>query len=193
MQPITNWAAQSHSMPRMFRHFSSTVISLLLLCCFVAGQQAERPLTGIEEAYLTKDDGYGAAGEKTGVFRTTDVPIHCVVLLTRDQPQEVKINFIVVKVAGVRPATKVVSSSYRTKQGHSRVNFTGRPEGSWMPGVYRVDIFLEGKMLRSLEMMVQGAAAPASTESLVPRTEKRVLPRKPKNNPDQLGPGYSQN
>src|SRR3954469_1364739 len=92
----------------------------------------------IDEVYLARDDGNGKAGEQAEEFRTTDIPIHCVVLLDNVAKVTVKMNFVAVKVAGVKPETKVVSASYTTTERQNRVNFTGTPDGAWTPGRYRV-------------------------------------------------------
>ena len=94
--------------------------------------------TGIEEVYLAKDNGEGKAGEQVTEFTTTDIPIYCVVLLESNAKTVVKMNFVAVSVSGVKPETKVVTASYTTKDGQNRVNFSGRPDGKWTPGKYRV-------------------------------------------------------
>lgn len=136
------------------------LIILLLLSCDAAVAQTNQPAAtgGIEEVYLAKDDGNGKAGEQVTEFSTTDVPIYCVVLLESGAKAVVKMNFVAVNVAGVKPETKVVTSSYTTKDGQNRVNFTGRPEGKWTPGKYRVDLFLDGKKVKDVEFEIKNAA-----------------------------------
>ena len=112
---------------------------------------------GIEEVYLAKDDGSGKAGEQVTEFRTTDVPIYCVVLLESDAKVVVKMNFVAVNVSGVKPETKVVTASYTTKDGQNRVNFTGRPDDKWTPGKYRVDLFLDGKKVKYIEFEIKNS------------------------------------
>jgi len=124
----------------------------------IAQGDTARP-SSIEEVYLAKDDGEGKAGEQVTEFRTTDVPIYCVVLLESDAKRVVKMNFVAVSVSGVKPETKVVTASYTTREGQNRVNFTGRPEGKWTPGKYRVDLFLDGKIARNVEFEIKGSGA----------------------------------
>ena len=112
--------------------------------------------SGIEEVYLARDDGKGKAGEQVNEFKITDVPIYCVVLLESNAKAVVKMNFVAVAVSGVKPDTKIVTASYTTKDGQNRVNFTGRPDGTWTPGKYRVDLFLDGKLVRDLEFTIRG-------------------------------------
>ncbi|MFN0280113.1 MAG: hypothetical protein ACKVRN_16170 [Pyrinomonadaceae bacterium] len=159
------------------------LIIVLVLSCHAVFAQSEQPTAtgGIEEVYLAKDDGSGKAGEQVTEFRTTDIPIYCVVLLESGGKAVVKMNFVAVNVAGVKPETKVVTASYTTKDGQNRVNFTGRPEGKWTPGKYRVDLFLDGKKAKDIEFMIKGSTADTSAvkffqpaEKPKPKTTKRV-------------------
>ncbi len=127
---------------------------LFLLIFFISnmaifGQTLEKtnvlPGDGIEDIYLTKDDGKGKKGDIAEKFATTDVPIHCVVMLDSEKSVTVKMIFVAVSVKGVKPESKVVTTVYKTDGMQNIVNFTGRPDGVWTAGTYRVDIFLDGK------------------------------------------------
>ena len=133
------------------------LVIFLLLAFDGVFAQNDAPLTtnGIEEVYLAKDNGGGKAGEQVTEFRTTDIPIYCVVLLESDVQTVVKMNFVAVSVVGVKPETKVVTASYTTKAGQNRVNFTGRPDGKWTPGKYRVDLFLDSKKVKDVEFDIK--------------------------------------
>ncbi len=132
-------------------------IFICLLVNFGAFAQAEPPaIPAIEEVYLARDDGEGRAGEQVTEFRTTDVPIYCVVLLDSDAKAVVKMNFVAVTVSGVKSGTKVVTASYTTSAGQNRVNFTGRPDGKWTPGRYRVDLFVDGNIAKNVEFEIKG-------------------------------------
>ncbi len=152
----------------------------------VAFSQAPEPvLPVIQDVYLARDDGNGKAGEPVTEFRTTDIPIHCVVLLDASAKVTVKMNFVAVNVAGVRAETKVVTASYTTTEKQNRVFFTGHPDGTWTPGKYRVDLFINGKPAGKVEFEIKrpsgnvlaakfSTAAPAPPR---PKPPKRV--RKP--------------
>ena len=144
------------------------LVSIIFLCLFFSlaalGQtpaqvsQTDNETVGVEEIYLAKDNGEGKAGEAATNFLTTDIPIFCVVQLNSTKPATVKMNFIAVKVAGVKAETKVVSVSFKTNGKQNRVNFTGSPEGFWIAGNYRVDVFIDGKLGGSRELEIQKAA-----------------------------------
>ena len=57
----------------------------ILICLLVVAAsyaQSDPPVPpGIEDVYLARDNGEGKAGEQVTEFRTTDVPIYCVVVL----------------------------------------------------------------------------------------------------------------
>ncbi len=137
------------------------LLSWLVLVQYVRSQ-------AISEAYLARDDGRGNPGERVGEFVTTDIPIHCIVVLREAGVADVKMSFVAVRVTGTKPETRVVSASYRTTDAQDRVNFTGRPAGKWIPGKYRVDLFVNDTAAGSLEFDIRPAAA-------VPRT--RTTPR----------------
>lgn len=161
------------------------LISVLISVISVSGQtEPAGPGSGVEEIYLARDDGKGKAGEQVTEFKITDVPIYCVVLLESNAKAVVKMNFVAVAVAGVKPDTKVVTASYTTKDGQNRVNFTGRPEGTWTPGKYRVDLFLDGKLVRSLEFTIRGntrAMEASYVQTPEPSSRPAKRPAKPRN------------
>jgi len=156
--------------------------AILSFAGFVA--QAQSVAGGIDEAYLAKDDGEGKAGDQVTEFRTTDIPIYCVILLESALKTVVKMNFVAVSVAGVKTETRVVSASYTTKGGQNRVNFTGRPEGRWTPGKYRVDIFLDGKIAKNLDFEIKGTPTSLTAgQQFQPPAEAKPKPfRKPGKN-----------
>lgn len=131
----------------------------------------------VEDVYLARDDGGGRAGDVVSEFGTADIPIHCVVVLDASAKVTVKMNFVAVNVPGVKADSKVVSATYTTTETQNRVNFTGRPDGKWVPGRYRVDIFLDGKQEKQLEFNIRGAAV------TLPAASKFIQPGRPKPKP----------
>lgn len=163
----------------------------ILIALFVVLGHAQPPLPAtddlgssvvIEDVYLARDDGAGKVGEITDKFSPSDIPIHCVVVLVKADPVTVKMELVAVNVAGVKPGSRVISASYDTKQGHDRVYFTGKPEGKWVTGVYRIDIFVSGKREGSVTFDVNGATVPQAasqfTASPKPRSKPVKKPRK---------------
>lgn len=119
--------------------------------------QIQPETVGVEEIFLAKDNGEGKPGEAVEGFLTTDVPIYCVVQLNSITPSTVKMNFVAVAVKGVKPETKVITVSFKTNGKQSRVYFTGTPDGRWLAGTYRADIFVDGKAAGSKEFQIQSS------------------------------------
>lgn len=158
---------------------------LCILFVLVAGLFAQPPgsigdgaeSSVIEDVYLARDDGEGKAGEVTTVFSPSDIPIHCIVMLKDAAPATVRMNFVAVKVNGVKPESRVVSASYSTVQGQDQVYFTGRPQGKWTAGSYRIDIFVNEKLEKSMAFDVKGGAVPAAS-NFTPLKPKPRTPRR---------------
>lgn len=157
---------------------------VLFYCAFAAFAQAPQPVPTpetVEDVYLARDDGAGKAGDVTEIFSPGDIPIHCIVKLTGSEPAAVKMNLVAVKVNGVRPESSVVSASYTTRQGQNQVYFTGRPDGKWTAGTYRIDIFVAGKKERSVEFAVKGTTPPTAASNFV-ETKPKPKPKPRKKN-----------
>jgi hypothetical protein len=164
------------------------LITFLVFLCHPGSAQTVEPALpgGVEDVYLAKDDGSGKAGEQVTEFDTTDVPIYCVVLLESNAKTVVKMIFVAVNVAGVKPETNVVSTSYTTTDGQNRVNFAGRPEGKWTPGKYRVDLFLDGRKVKDVRFDIKNVSGkPGAVEPFRPvaRPKPKPMKRIEKNQP----------
>jgi hypothetical protein len=161
-------------------------IVLILLCCifFSLNVFGQTKVVSVEAISLSRDDGNGKAGEETEVFGTKDIPIYCTVQLDSTEPATVKMNLVAVKVQGVKAETKVVSVSYKTNGKQSRVNFTGKPDGFWTAGMYRIDIFVNDKPSGSRDFEIQKSAQEIEKEKMQkqsppsaaqkPKTAKRL-------------------
>lgn len=162
--------------------FAHIICVLFLLGIGLSAQQPasvvdDESSSAIEDLYLARDDGEGKAGEVTTQFSPGDIPIHCIVMLKEAAPATVKMNFVAVKVNGVKPESRVVSASYSTVQGQNQVYFTGRPHGKWTAGSYRIDIFVNEKLEKSLAFNVKGGSLPAAS-SFAPAKQKPKPTRK---------------
>ena len=169
-------------------------MKLFLLIIFVGVFQlavlSQTPVpVAINQAYLAKGDGSGHVGDPATNFTTTDIPIYCVVQLESAIPTTVKMELVAERVAGVKAETRIVSTTYTTRDGQNRVNFNGRPAGKWVPGKYRADIYVDGKLAKNLtfEIRAEGPSAAAS-RSFAPNSQKSekpaaAKPRKGSNSP----------
>lgn len=159
------------------------VSALCLLFAFGAfAQEVEKtpPETvAVEQMFLARDDGEGKAGAEAESFLTTDIPIYCVVQLNSSKSVTVKMNFVAVKVQGVKAETRVISVSYKTNGRQNRVNFTGKPEKNWTAGNYRIDIFIDDKLAMGKTFEIRNL--PLDAKPTVTKSQNFVSPKpKPK-------------
>lgn len=145
------------------KNYFQILVKFLIVVAFAAVSimaQPPEPAEGriFERVYLAKDDGAGKPGISATEFATTDIPIHCVVDLSNSGSVTVKMDLVVVNVNGVKPETKVVSTSYTTKDLQNQVFFNGRPHGRWIPGTYRADIYVDGNLMGKFPFTIKGTA-----------------------------------
>ena len=160
---------------RSAMRFAYVFILLILLSLSVPAQPPRpeiSPASTVDDVYLAKDDGEGKAGEVASSFSPNDIPIHCIVVLSTADPIAVRMNFVAVKVNGVKPESKVVSASYATSQGQDRVFFTGKPHSKWTAGNYRIDVFVNDRLEKSLDFEVKGGAVTAARSNFTPARPK---------------------
>jgi hypothetical protein len=140
---------------------------------FASAQSSQdAPAPVIAEIFLAKADLDGKAGDAAENFIVSDVPIFCVVRMVTPGVVSVKMDLIAANVPGVKPGTKVVSTSYTTKSDEDRVNFKGRPHGLWVAGKYRAEIFIFDKKVRNIEFDIKAASTEAEKPSLPKSTRK---------------------
>ena len=159
------------------------IITLCLLFAFSALAQDDKNLepqaVGVEDVFLAKDDGEGKAGDMADSFLTTDIPIYCVVSLNSTKPAIVKMNFVAVNVKGVKAESRVFSVSYKTNGKQNRVDFTGKPDGAWTAGSYRIDIYIDDKLAVGKSFEIK--KSPIEIQKTLPPVENFVPPKpKPK-------------
>jgi hypothetical protein len=148
---------------------SFLVLMILFSACALMAQEAgTAPPPNVDSIYLAKDDGTGKARDAATSFVPTDVPIYCVVTLDSSAPVTVKMNLIASKVSGVKADSKVLSVSYTTKNGQNRVNFTGKPDGKWVVGTYRVDIFVNDKFVQDVTFDIKPTTVSTESATLIP-------------------------
>ena len=169
----------------MRRRVVIKILRFLLFLVFtfnIFGQEPKPAVVhpvAVEEIYLAKDDGKGKAGDVAESFQTNDIPIHCIVQLDSMNPATVKMNFVAVAVKGVKAETKVVTVSYKTNGKQNRVSFTGKPEGVWTAGNYRIDVFLDGKLAQSKTFEIKESnVLPVTANSFQPSKPAKPKPAK---------------
>ncbi len=143
-------------------------------------KNVEPQIVGVEEIYLAKDNGEGKVGETAESFLTTDIPIYCIVQLNSSKSATVKMNFVAVSVQGVKAETKVISVNYKTNGKQNRVSFTGKPDGVWTAGTYRIDIYIDDKLAVGKSFEIK--KSPTEIQKTATQV-KSFVPLKPKPKP----------
>ena len=134
---------------------------------------------GVEDIYLAKDNGEGQAGDAAEYFLTTDVPIYCVVQLNSTKPAIVKMNLVAVNVQGVKAESRVITVSFKTNGRQDLVNFKGNPDGAWVAGSYRIDIFIDDNLAVGKSFEIKKSSSEIQKNSAV----ENFLPPKSKPKP----------
>lgn len=152
------------------------ILLVVFLCLFsgfsIFGQTAETAETitvNVENIALMRDDGEGNPGIETGVFKTTDFPIHCQITLDSVKSSAVKMNLVAVTVAGLKAETKVMTVGYKTNGEQNIVNFRISPNKIWMTGKYRADIFIDDKLAGKKEFEIEKSTLPTGQRNFTPQ------------------------
>jgi hypothetical protein len=150
---------------------------LLTICLLTFGFMAiaQTPVL-VEEIYFARDDGTGEMGDVVESFQTTDTPIYVVVKLTDSAAMNVKMNLVATNVKGLKVGSKIITANFKTSKMQNRVNFSGKPDKIWFVGKYRVDIFLDDKLSKSIEFDI---TEPLKTSATI-TTFLPNIPTKPK-------------
>ena len=169
---------------RRFRMRLHLLIFIILAFGVSVFGQIDNVNTGsmIEKLYLARDDGTGQIGDTTDKFLVSDIPIHCVVELNTMKPVTVKLNFVAVKVLGVKPESKVISTEFTTNGMQSKVNFTGKPDKRWIAGDYRIDIFIDEKLAGNIEFKILRSPLDLGEEKVLPFKAKSKIIKKLRKN-----------
>ncbi len=158
-------------------------IFAFLLCALLASNSfAQTEETVVEEIHLTRAAAAnGTLGEPTTIFTTNDIPIYCsVAFRSSGKAVAVKMNFVALNAAGLKPNAIVVSVGYKTNGRETGVNFDGSPGAKvWAAGKYRVDVLLDGKTAKSLEFEIQKSAKEiGKTKQAPPKSKSKTKSRK---------------
>lgn len=158
--------------------FFCLFISLSVLAQTTA-ENKNPPAVSVEEIYLARDDGKGNPGATVEKFSVKDRPIYCIIQLNTEKPVTVKMIFVAAKASRLKPETKIITVSYTTKENENGVTFNASPEGLWMAGEYRIDVYINDKLAKSRTFEIGNPAIEPSKDKLQqPPPTKSFVPRK---------------
>jgi hypothetical protein len=136
-----------------------SIALLLTLAVVVAGCSASFSTANISNAVLAEDiagDNYDPV-DPTTTFPTDQALIHLVVTL-KNAPSDTTVGVVwtAVDVGDAAPANTLIDQTEITVDGSGNLDFTlSQPDsGVWPVGTYKADIYLNGKLDRTLDYMV---------------------------------------
>ena len=127
---------------------SVLALVLVTLACSFSASTAN-----IKDAYLARNEG----AEKTTEFTQEEV-VYCIVELA-NAPDDTKVKAVwyVVEAEGQTP--NFLIDEKEMTQGDGLVNFSLESDQLWPVGKYKVELYLNDKLDRTLEFQVKGAPA----------------------------------
>jgi hypothetical protein len=137
----------------------------------------EEKEVSVEQIYLARDDGKGNPGATVEKFNVSDRPVYCIIQLNTEKPVAVKMIFVAAKANRLKPETRIITVSYTTKENENGVTFNASPDGLWMAGEYRIDVYINNKLSKSRTFEIGNPTIEPSKEK-IPTTPKSFAPRK---------------
>jgi hypothetical protein len=134
----------------------ATVLALSL-AVMVTGCEFSFSTANVRSAVMARD---AEGNQPTSTFTPTET-FHCLVDLANAVEDTVlKASWVAVETQGAPPNTLIDEAEVSTSSG--TVDFDLSNTAPWPAGTYRVDIYLNGELDRSLDFQVQGAAGPTA-------------------------------
>jgi len=169
-------------MKAIIRPKASIVLAIFAAVLFVISADGQAVVTAvtpeggkITEIYLAKDDGNGAEGERAENFELADIPIYCIVKLNAPGGTNVKMILLAATVPGIKAGSKIVTTNYTLKAREDQVTFYGQPSDKWLAGKYRVELFLDNKLEKTIDFNI-GDAEAAIKAAAAKRTQPMTKP-----------------
>lgn len=140
----------------------------------------------IVELYLAKSDGNGAEGDRAENFDLADIPIYCIVKLNAPGGTAVRMVLLAATVPGIKANSKIVTTNYVLKDREDQVTFYGQPNDKWLAGRYKVEVYLDNKLEKTLDFnigdadaAIKAAATKRPTAVAKPAAVTKYKPAKP--------------
>ncbi|WP_298008136.1 MULTISPECIES: hypothetical protein [Anaerolinea] len=124
---------------------AALVLMLVTLACEFSASTAK-----IQEVWMSTDD----AGEQRTTVYAPDAVFYAQVDL-RNAPDDTQLKAVwtAVDVEGADPNTVLAETEFTSGSGQVTFNLTN--DQLWPPGTYRVEIYLNGKLDKSVDFSVQ--------------------------------------
>ncbi|HMT08770.1 MAG TPA: hypothetical protein PKA82_12255 [Pyrinomonadaceae bacterium] len=146
-------------MKAIIRSATAALFAAILFAATASEARAQPEGGQVTEIYLAKDDGNGAEGERAENFELKDIPIYCIVKLNAPGGTNVKMILLAATVPGIKSGSKIVTTNYTLKAREDQVTFYGQPSDKWLAGKYRVELFLDNKLEKTIDFNIGDAEA----------------------------------
>jgi len=127
----------------------------LLLFVVLACEYSSSSSGAISEGHMAKDNGSGAPGDETNTFNPEDRNVHCLVKLKN--PKEgirIKFSWWIVDAGGSKNE-KLKEIDYTTESSDNMVHGNLSVQRDWPEGKYKVDVYVDGNLAKTLTFNVQ--------------------------------------
>ncbi len=109
----------------------------------------------VESAYMAKDDN-GNAGDSTTTFAPSDRKVHCVVTFNKTKPAtKIRLVWMAENVEGRSKHSELDSIDHITDVDEERSDFHLTWSRDWRPGTYRVEIYIDGILDKTIDYTVE--------------------------------------
>jgi hypothetical protein len=109
----------------------------------------------IDKAYMAKDNGSGEPGEESDTFSPSDHTVHCMITLDHAaEGTQIRFDWIGVD-AGEFQNRSIKKLEYTTKALENKVHANVILPRDWPAGEYKVDVYLNEQLARSITYKVE--------------------------------------
>lgn len=109
----------------------------------------------IKEIHMAKDDGHGDPGDETNTFSPSDRTIHCVIKLNEAKGgTKLKFSWWIIDADGTRNE-KIKDIEYTTRALENIVHAHLELPQDWPKGKYKVDVYLNGNLEKTVGYTVE--------------------------------------
>lgn len=131
-------------------------LALIALVSLLASACGSSEPVAIESVTLSRDDGSGSPGETVTAFSPSDRVFHATIQLNRiETGLKVKLAWIAVDAGGAQ--NELIDESEFTGLAVNTINGQIELPQDWPTGKYRLDIFLNDELKRSVDFTVDAA------------------------------------
>lgn len=134
----------------MNKHFRQIIVTLGVLVMASLACNFSATTANITDAQMARDE---EGTQPTSTFAPDEIFYVNVELANAPDETTVKAVWTAVQVEGTDPNTKIEETSLET--GSGTVNFQLSNSNPWPSGQYKVDLYLEDKLVKTVEFTVE--------------------------------------